>query len=104
MHRIRCAIYTRKSSEEGLDQDFNLLDAKREACEAYVASQLQEGWVLHARRGFFQPTFKAELVPVVWSHHDDLRCMHKKRSLFLPVTKLFSTRQYRPDLQPASRP
>lgn len=43
--RIRCAIYTRKSSEEGLDQDFNSLDAQREACEAYVVSQKAEGWV-----------------------------------------------------------
>jgi site-specific DNA recombinase len=43
-HRIRCAIYTRKSTEEGLDQDFNSLDAQREACEAYIASQKAEGW------------------------------------------------------------
>ena len=42
----RCAIYTRKSSEEGLDQDFNSLHAQREACEAYIASQKAEGWVL----------------------------------------------------------
>ena len=42
--KIRCAIYTRKSSEEGLEQDFNSLDAQREACEAYIASQKQEGW------------------------------------------------------------
>lgn len=41
---IRCAIYTRKSSEEGLEQDFNSLHAQREACEAYVASQRHEGW------------------------------------------------------------
>src|SRR5215218_8869451 len=40
----RCAIYTRKSSEEGLEQNFNSLDAQREACEAYVASQKHEGW------------------------------------------------------------
>ena len=46
MSRIRCAIYTRKSSEEGLDQDFNSLDAQREACEAYIASQKHEGWEL----------------------------------------------------------
>ncbi|WP_433990379.1 hypothetical protein SuNHUV7_20180 (plasmid) [Pseudoseohaeicola sp. NH-UV-7] len=46
MRRIRCAIYTRKSSEEGLDQDFNSLDAQREACEAYIASQKHEGWEL----------------------------------------------------------
>ena len=42
----RCAVYTRKSSEEGLKQAFNSLDAQREACEAYVASQKAEGWVL----------------------------------------------------------
>src|SRR5262249_51769889 len=41
---LRCAIYTRKSSEEGLEQDFNSIHAQREACEAYVASQKQEGW------------------------------------------------------------
>ena len=46
MKRIRCAIYTRKSSEDGLEQDFNSLDAQREACEAYIASQRHEGWVL----------------------------------------------------------
>ncbi len=44
--KVRCAIYTRKSSEEGLEQDFNSLDAQREACEAYVTSQRQEGWVM----------------------------------------------------------
>lgn len=44
--RLRCAVYTRKSSEEGLDMDFNSLDAQREACEAYVASQKAEGWIL----------------------------------------------------------
>jgi site-specific DNA recombinase len=41
---LRCAIYTRKSSEEGLEQSFNSLDAQREACEAYIMSQRQEGW------------------------------------------------------------
>ena len=46
MKKIRCAIYTRKSAEEGLEQEFNSLDAQREACTAYVASQKAEGWVL----------------------------------------------------------
>ena len=46
MARIRCAVYTRKSTEEGLEQGFNSLDAQREACEAYIASQRHEGWVL----------------------------------------------------------
>jgi DNA invertase Pin-like site-specific DNA recombinase len=41
---IRCAIYTRKSTEEGLEQDFNSLDAQREACAAYITSQRHEGW------------------------------------------------------------
>ncbi|WP_335948454.1 recombinase family protein [Salipiger bermudensis] len=44
--KIRCAIYTRKSTEEGLDQGFNSLDAQHEACSAYVTSQKPEGWVL----------------------------------------------------------
>lgn len=42
--RICCAIYTRKSSEEGLEQSFNSLDAQREACAAFILSQRQEGW------------------------------------------------------------
>jgi DNA invertase Pin-like site-specific DNA recombinase len=46
MKRVRCAIYTRKSSEEGLEQDFNSLHAQREACAAYVLSQASEGWIL----------------------------------------------------------
>ena len=45
----RCAIYTRKSSEEGLDQSFNSLHAQREACEAYVLSQASEGWEAQPR-------------------------------------------------------
>src|SRR3954468_19798293 len=44
--KLRCAVYTRKSSEEGLEMEFNSLDAQREACESYVASQKQEGWLL----------------------------------------------------------
>lgn len=44
--KIRAAIYTRKSTDEGLEQDFNSLDAQREACEAYITSQKREGWVL----------------------------------------------------------
>ena len=41
---LRCAVYTRKSSEEGLEQDFNSLEAQREACAAYIKSQAHEGW------------------------------------------------------------
>src|SRR5438034_4179689 len=48
--RKRCAIYTRKSSEEGLEQEFNSLQAQSEACEAYISSQRHEGWVLARTR------------------------------------------------------
>ena len=47
---VRCAIYTRKSTEEGLDQDFNSLDAQREAAEAYIHSQAHAGWICSAQR------------------------------------------------------
>ena len=54
--RLRCAIYTRKSTEEGLDQEFNSLDAQREAAEAFIQSQRREGWIalpeLYADGGF----------------------------------------------------
>ena len=46
MKTVRCAIYTRKSSDEGLEQDFNSLDVQRKACAAYVKSQASEGWKL----------------------------------------------------------
>src|SRR5258706_2098364 len=48
--KLRCAVYTRKSSEDGLEMEFNSLDAQREACEAYIASQRGEGWVQVADR------------------------------------------------------
>ena len=46
IRKLRCAVYTRKSTEEGLDKEFNSLHAQREACEAYIASQRSEGWAL----------------------------------------------------------
>ena len=49
--KVRCAIYTRKSSEEGLDQEFNSLQAQREVCDAFITSQRQEGWAC-VRRGY----------------------------------------------------
>ena len=48
--RRRCAIYTRKSSQEGLEQEFNSLAAQREACETYIRSQQHEGWLLARNR------------------------------------------------------
>ena len=47
-HRLRCAIYTRKSSEEGLEQEFNSLHAQREACEAFIKQPAPRGLVLPA--------------------------------------------------------
>jgi site-specific DNA recombinase len=47
---VRCAIYTRKYTEEGLEQAFNSLEAQREAAEAYIASQKQAGWTALAER------------------------------------------------------
>ncbi len=48
--RLICAIYTRKSTEEGLDQNFNSLDAQRDACENFIASQKSEGWMMARER------------------------------------------------------
>ena len=50
MKPLRCAVYTRKSTEDGLEQEFNSLDAQREACEAYILSQRHEGWTLVTER------------------------------------------------------
>src|SRR5260370_40563307 len=49
-NQVRCAIYTRKSTDEGLDREFNSLDAQREAGESYVNSLRQEGWIALAQR------------------------------------------------------
>jgi site-specific DNA recombinase len=46
VRKLRCAVYTRKSTDEGLDMDFNSLDAQRESCESYIASQKADGWLL----------------------------------------------------------
>ncbi|MBF0461424.1 MAG: recombinase family protein [Magnetococcales bacterium] len=54
--KVRCAIYTRKSTDEGLDQEFNSLDAQRDACLAYIASQKSEGWLPLADR-YDDPAF-----------------------------------------------
>jgi DNA invertase Pin-like site-specific DNA recombinase len=45
VRKVRCAIYTRKSTDEGLEKEFNTLDAQRDACAAYIASQRHEGWI-----------------------------------------------------------
>ncbi|MBF0626567.1 MAG: recombinase family protein, partial [Magnetococcales bacterium] len=48
--KVRCAVYTRKSTDEGLEMEFNTLDAQREACESYITSQKSEGWFLVSDR------------------------------------------------------
>jgi site-specific DNA recombinase len=47
---LRCAIYTRKSTEHGLEQEFNSLDAQRDACESYIKSQASQGWKVRPER------------------------------------------------------
>ena len=54
--RMRCAVYTRKSSEEGLDQEYNSIDAQRDAGHAYIASQRAEDWIAVAD-DYDDPTF-----------------------------------------------
>lgn len=82
---IRCAIYTRKSSEEGLEQDFNSLDAQREACEAYIKSQMHERWILFEKQyndgGFSggtmeRPAFK-ELLKDIGNDEIDIVVVYK---------------------------
>jgi hypothetical protein len=65
--RLRCAIYTRKSTEEGLDQEFNSLNAQREAAEAFIQSQRREGWIalrdlLQGTRGVVLQKFSTPLL------------------------------------------
>ncbi|MFO0199666.1 MAG: recombinase family protein, partial [Alphaproteobacteria bacterium] len=50
VQKRRCAVYTRKSTDEGLEKEFNTLDAQRESCETYIASQRAEGWALVPHR------------------------------------------------------
>ena len=60
IQKIRCAVYTRKSTDEGLEQDFNSLDAQREACLAYITSQKAEGWIPLADR-YDDPAFSGAI-------------------------------------------
>ena len=81
----RCAIYTRKSSEDGLEQSFNSLDAQYEACAAYVASQRHEGWCLLPQRyddggysgGTLERPALQELLAAVEAGHVDLIVVYK---------------------------
>ena len=82
---IRCAIYTRKSTEEGLEMEFNSLQAQREACEAYISSQKNEGWILiktHYDDGGFsggnmeRPALK-KLMQDIQNHEIDVIVVYK---------------------------
>ena len=64
--RLHCAIYTRVSTEHGLEQEFNSLDAQREAAEAYIKSQAHEGWIL-IRDHFDDGGLSGGLLPVSWT-------------------------------------
>jgi DNA invertase Pin-like site-specific DNA recombinase len=83
--KLRCAVYTRKSSEEGLEQEFNSLDAQRESCEAYVASQRAGGWLLLGDRyddgGFSGGTLERpalkRLVADIEAHRVDIVVVYK---------------------------
>jgi site-specific DNA recombinase len=85
VRKLRCAVYTRKSTEEGLDMEFNSLDAQREACESYVASQKAEGWLLvgdHYDDGGFsggtleRPALK-RLIADIEAHRIDVVVVYK---------------------------
>jgi len=104
--KTRCAIYTRKSHEEGLDQEFNSLDAQRQSCEAYIESQRHEGWKCLPRRyddgGFSGGTLErpalAELIDDIHAGQVDCVVVYKvdrlSRSLldFARLVALFDER------------
>ncbi|PSO19627.1 resolvase [Bradyrhizobium sp. MOS003] len=103
MRKVRCAVYTRKSSEEGLDMDFNSLDAQRESCEAYIVSQRAEGWTVVSDRyddgGFSGGTLERpalkRLIAAVQARKIDVIVVYKidrlSRSMldFLNLVELF---------------
>jgi len=103
---LRCAVYTRKSTEDGLEQEFNSLDAQREACEAYILSQRHEGWNLapgHYDDGGFsggnmeRPGLKALLGDVdaglvdVIVVYKIVERLDAKQASFVSVTQAFNT-------------
>jgi DNA invertase Pin-like site-specific DNA recombinase len=96
VRKLRCAVYTRKSSEEGLDMEFNSLDAQRESCEAYVASQRPEGWVLVPNRyddgGFSGGTLeRPALRRLLMDFAKLVEVFDRKGVTFVSVTQSFNT-------------
>jgi DNA invertase Pin-like site-specific DNA recombinase len=112
---IRCAIYTRKSTEEGLEQDFNTLDAQREAAESFIRSQKNEGWVavekLYDDGGFTganmdRPALKLLLADIAMGEVNCVVVCVLSAKLRRPPKSRFSFRQQATDgcsadLQPA---
>jgi site-specific DNA recombinase len=99
MIKVRCAIYTRKSSEEGLEQAFNSLDAQREACAAYILSQASEGWVglpaIYDDGGLSggtleRPALKRLLADIA-AGEIDIIVVYKAGTSFVSVTQSFNT-------------
>ena len=80
----RCAIYTRKSSEEGLEQDFNSLHAQREACEAFIRSQAHEGWKLVK-----PPTTMAASRAAPWNGRPSSGCWPTSRRRLIDVVVVY---------------
>ena len=113
---FRCAIYTRKSSEEGLEQDFNSLHAQRESCDAYIKSQRHEGWVplpaLYDDGGYSggsteRPALK-RLLADIQSHLIDVVVVYKvdrlTRSLadFAKIVEIFARQVSRSSRSPSN--
>ena len=75
---LRCAIYTRVSTDQGFEQDFNSLDAQREASEAYIKSQAHEGWRPHVSP-HFHTILKASAKDALWRGSSSYRWMSGRR-------------------------
>src|ERR1700731_2794981 len=91
---VRCAIYTRKSSEEGLEQEFNSLQAQREACEAFIDSQRHEGWIcLRAAYddGGFSGATMDRLTRSLADFAKIVEILDAKSASFVSVTQQFNT-------------
>jgi site-specific DNA recombinase len=110
-HGLRCAIYTRVSTEQGLEQDFNSLDAQREACEAYIKSQAHEGWRLvrdHYEDGGFsggsmdRPALQKLLIDVQ-ARRIDVIVVYKVDRLTRSPTSPSWSRRSKPMASPSSR-
>ena len=99
---IRCAIYTRKSTEEGLEQEFNSLDAQRASGEAYIASQKHEGWVclpeVYDDGGFSGGSMVSPALTFAWGH----RPFHRR--WLRSFSERLGPRRFFPSIDRATQP